>query len=63
VLLRKRQVSLVPAFRLLEIAQLLEPFLPDTAARIQAVFAEGTVKPIEGTLLPKAEIEKNDKSK
>ncbi|MFA5003708.1 MAG: methionine--tRNA ligase [Candidatus Saccharimonadales bacterium] len=40
---------------LLEIADLLEPFLPDTAARIQAIFKEGIVRPIEGTLFPKAE--------
>ncbi len=40
---------------LLEIAELLVPFLPDTAAKIKAVFETGTVKPIEGTLFPKAE--------
>jgi methionyl-tRNA synthetase len=40
---------------LLEIAQLLEPFLPATAGKIQALFAGGTVHPAEGTLFPKLE--------
>jgi methionyl-tRNA synthetase len=40
---------------LLQIAELLEPFLPDTAVRIRNVFKEGIVRPIEGTLFPKAE--------
>jgi methionyl-tRNA synthetase len=40
---------------LLEIAQLLEPFLPATAGKIQALFAGGTVHPTEGTLFPKLE--------
>ena len=38
---------------LLEIADLLEPFLPDTAAQIKAVFIEGVVRPIPGTLFPR----------
>lgn len=40
---------------LLNIATLLEPFMPDTAAKISAVFAGKTVQPIAGTLFPKAE--------
>lgn len=40
---------------LLEIADLLEPFLPSTAAKIQSVFASGIVKPLETTLFPKLE--------
>jgi methionyl-tRNA synthetase len=40
---------------LLNIAKLLEPFLPETAAKIAAVFAGKTVQPIAGTLFPKAE--------
>lgn len=40
---------------LLEIADLLVPFLPDTAAKIKNVFESGVVKPIDGTLFPKAE--------
>ncbi len=38
---------------LLEIAELLEPLLPDTAQKIKSIFASGVVKPIEGTLFPK----------
>jgi methionyl-tRNA synthetase len=38
---------------LLEIAELLVPFMPDAAAKIAAVFESGVVKPIEGTLFPK----------
>ncbi len=40
---------------LLEIADLLVPFLPDTADKIKKVFADGMVHPIEGTLFPKKE--------
>jgi methionyl-tRNA synthetase len=40
---------------LLEIAELLVPFLPDTAAKIKAIFSEGIVRPIEGTLFPRIE--------
>lgn len=40
---------------LLTIARLLEPFLPDTAAKIQSVFVGGTVEPLETTLFPKHE--------
>lgn len=38
---------------LLNIARLLEPFMPDTAAKIQAVFKGSTVEPTKGTLFPK----------
>jgi methionyl-tRNA synthetase len=38
---------------LLSIATLLEPFLPDTSARIQAIFADGKVNAEAGTLFPK----------
>lgn len=38
---------------LLEIAELLMPFLPTTATKIQALFAEGIVHSVEGTLFPK----------
>lgn len=40
---------------LLEIAGLLEPFMPDTAAKITYIFKEGVVRPLEGTLFPRAE--------
>lgn len=40
---------------LLEIAELLEPFLPVTSAKIKSVFESGIVKPLETTLFPKLE--------
>ena len=40
---------------LLGIAQLLAPFMPDSAAKIQSVFEEGIVKPLPGSLFPKHE--------
>lgn len=50
-----REVLAYQVSCLLEIADLLTPFLPDTAKRIQAVFESGTVKLPEGTLFPKHE--------
>lgn len=55
-----REVLAYQAGCLLEIADLLEPFLPETAAKIQAVFAEGVVRLIDGTLFPKTEQVKPD---
>jgi methionyl-tRNA synthetase len=40
---------------LLEIADLLSPFMPETAQKIRHVFEEGVVRPIEGTLFPRKE--------
>ncbi|MDO8591834.1 MAG: class I tRNA ligase family protein, partial [bacterium] len=40
---------------LLEIAFLLAPFMPDTAAKIQTIFSSGVLKPLPGTLFPKHE--------
>ena len=45
---------------LLQIADLLEPFLPDTAVKIQNMFVEGIVRPAETTLFPKADTNKTD---
>lgn len=53
-----REVLAYQAGCLLEIAELLVPFLPETAERIKAVFAQGVVQPIEGTLFPKHEAAK-----
>ena len=50
-----REVLSYQVSSLLGIAELLEPFLPETAARIKAVFAGDEVRPIEGTLFPKHE--------
>lgn len=41
---------------LLEIAELLQPFMPAAAAKIQGVFESGIVRPLEGTLFPKLEV-------
>jgi methionyl-tRNA synthetase len=51
-----REVLAYQASSLLEIADLLAPFMPSTSARIKAVFTDGIVHPIEGTLFPKQEI-------
>jgi methionyl-tRNA synthetase len=40
---------------LLEISDLLEPFLPDTAGKIQHIFSEGFIKELTGTLFPRLE--------
>ena len=50
-----REILAYQASCLLEIADLLEPFLPSTAAKICAIFAEGIVHPLETTLFPKQE--------
>jgi methionyl-tRNA synthetase len=50
-----REVLAYQASSLLQIADLLVPFMPETAAKITAVFSEGIVRPIEGTLFPKHE--------
>ncbi|HSW85532.1 MAG TPA: methionine--tRNA ligase [Candidatus Saccharimonadales bacterium] len=54
-----REVLAYQCSSLINIAELLEPFLPDTAAKIKAVFKGDEVQPIEGTLFPKHEV-KND---
>lgn len=43
---------------LLEIADLLEPFMPDTAQKIRFVFAEGLIKALDTTLFPRIEVVK-----
>jgi len=48
-----REVLATQVGELLEIAELLAPFMPSTAAKIKAVFERGLVRPIEGTLFPK----------
>lgn len=51
-----REVLAYQASSLMEIASLLEPFLPESAAKIKSVFCDGVVKPIEGTLFPKNDL-------
>lgn len=50
-----REVLAYQVSCLLEIADLLEPFMPKTASTIKYMFKEGIVRPIEGTLFPKKE--------
>lgn len=57
-----REVLAYQASCLLEIADLLEPFMPETAVKIRHVFEEGVVRPIEGTLFPKAEAAKTEQA-
>lgn len=50
-----QEVLAYAASCLLEIAELLEPFMPETAHKIQFVFKEGIVRPLDGPLFPKFE--------
>ena len=50
-----QEVLAQQASDLLQIADLLEPFMPETAVKIRNVFSEGIVRPIDGTLFPKTE--------
>lgn len=51
-----REVLAYLAGALVEIADLLVPFMPDTAQKIQRVFADGVVRTLEQPLFPKTEI-------
>jgi methionyl-tRNA synthetase len=48
-----REVLAYQAACLLEVAQLLTPFMPETARKIRHVFEDGVVRPIEGSLFPR----------
>lgn len=50
-----REVLAYQAGCLLEVATLLEPFLPDTAAKIKNIFESGVIRPTKTTLFPKHE--------
>lgn len=51
-----REVLAYQASALLEIADMLLPFLPATAVKIKGIFEEGIIRPTEGTLFPKLEV-------
>ena len=51
-----REVLAYQVANLLQIADLLEPFMPTTAVKIRHVFQEGVIRPIEGTLFPRRDI-------
>ncbi len=48
-----REVLAYQVSCLLQIAELLAPFMPETSLKIRQVFEEGVVRPIEGTLFPR----------
>ncbi|HWT56122.1 MAG TPA: methionine--tRNA ligase, partial [Candidatus Microsaccharimonas sp.] len=48
-----KEVLAYQAGCLVEIADLLEPFMPSTATTIRNTFSEGVIRPFEGTLFPK----------
>lgn len=48
-----REILAYQVASLLNIADLLKPFLPDAAAKIKAAFADGKAQKTEGTLFPK----------
>lgn len=48
-----REVLATQVSDLLEIADLLTPFLPDTSEKIRKVFEEGVIRPLDQTLFPK----------
>ena len=50
-----REVLAYQVASLLNIAVLLDPFLPETADKIRAIFESGKVAPYKGTLFPKHE--------
>lgn len=52
-----REVLAYQASSLLQIGELLEPFLPKTALKIRNIFHEGVVRPTAETLFPKFETE------
>ncbi len=58
-----REVLAYQVSNLLEIAELLEPFMPETALKIRHVFEEGVIRPTKETLFPKHDAPAADKSK
>lgn len=58
-----KEVLAYQASCLVEIAELLEPFMPETATKIRHVFEEGVVRPIDGTLFPRHDNPEDKKTK
>lgn len=50
-----REVLAYLAASLLEVAELLAPFMPETSQKIQTAFSSGMLKPLPGPLFPKEE--------
>lgn len=57
-----REVLAYAVSNLLEIASLLEPFLPDTATKIKELFSPGYIKDIPKALFPKIELHTGEQS-
>jgi methionyl-tRNA synthetase len=55
-----QEVLAYQAGSLLQIAEVLEPFMPETSQKIKGVFEKGVIQPIEGTLFPRREVLKNE---
>lgn len=53
-----REVLAFTVASLLEIASMLEPFMPETSAKIKAVFNDGFIRPLDGPLFPKDDTKK-----
>ena len=51
-----REVLAYQVSCLLEIAEMLTPFMPETTQKIRHVFEEGVVRPTEATLFPRKEV-------
>lgn len=51
-----REVLAYQVSSILEIAELLAPFMPETSQKIRKVFEKGVIQPIEGTLFPRKEV-------
>ncbi len=50
-----REVLAYQVSCLLQIAELLEPFMPTTAVKIRHIFDEGVIRQLEGTLFPRTD--------
>jgi len=57
-----REVLAYMVGSLLQVAELLVPFMPETAEKIKGVFGSGMLNPLPGPLFPKAEKPKEAKS-
>lgn len=57
-----QEVLAYQSSNLVQIADLLEPFMPETAAKIKHVFEEGVIRATEGTLFPRHDTAKKPAS-
>ncbi len=58
-----REVLAYQVSSLLQIADLLAPFMPQTSQKIRQVFEKGVVQPIDGTLFPRREVPASEAAK